>query len=856
MLKLPSSRMEEDLARSGLTPADIDAYPANETHLAASNLLTMAQDALDGRVGAYVIPYFDPFGKRLPYYRIRIIDEEALDRKRVQKYRQPKGTSNHVYFPKSFGPTLRKIQSGEETPAKINGFSVPLLIVEGEKKAARIAKEGYLAVGLGGVYSWQTRTIQLPPDIKVERDSTTGSTRITLPGEVSSVTDTPLYDSEDEFSAFASMAPGMAELIDLTRIHNLTVVIAFDADYPDNPKVQKAAASLAFALRNRGIPATNIRQLMLPAAEAKEKLGVDDFLEHPNYGPDKLREMLHDLLAKKGGFPKHPNVQLLVTQRLRLPMIGRDQLKELAALLISDLDAAGIRAQDVNNGQPYYFDNTTKELMPVDLMTSGTNPLHMTDFGRYLYQKYAISGADRHLIPWLAAAFTGEEPLERVQPRSVLHIDADAICLQINGGQYIRVTGNPKKPWELCDNGTNGILFRRDAVEHLPSEHITKQLNRLEATHRKNPPNWWRNTLSQFKFVKPSDLDLISTLFYMSPWLLRWQGTQLPFEMAIGEPGSGKSSMYTLRQRILTGFPLLRNMPSDIRDWYASITSAGYLHVTDNVHFAVKDMKQRLSDEICRIVTEPVPFIELRKLYTTSENIRMPVETVFAITAIQQPFVNADILQRSVIFELEAVGGDHDSDWVGHQLSSRGGRASWIAHHLWVIHGFLRRANHEGKWDKSYKSKHRLANFEQSVLLMCDVLATNVKTEDLKAKSVGHAIIDNLNSATHEHIADHDWGMQGLRAFAEEWYQSHANGSSIKPFYSSTISDWAISSEDYSENPVLNNARRLGRYLKSHKTSIYAITGIQEAGKTGNVVKYSLDPIQYAKAVGSHSTMH
>jgi hypothetical protein len=125
-----------------------------------------------------------------------------------------------------------------------------------------------------------------------------------------------------------------------------------------------------------------------------------------------------------------------------------------------------------------------------------------------------------------------------------------------------------------------------------------------------------------------------------------------------------------------------------------------------------KELRQRLSDEMCRLVTEPAPYIEMRKLFTTNENFRIPVRTVFAMTSIQQPFMSADIIQRSLILELAAIGKDFDNSWAERALAKSGGRVGWLAHQLAVLHLFFKKVS-QGGWNPNYKSSHRLANFEQ-----------------------------------------------------------------------------------------------------------------------------------------------
>ncbi|WP_324001730.1 hypothetical protein, partial [Parvimonas micra] len=138
------------------------------------------------------------------------------------------------------------------------------------------------------------------------------------------------------------------------------------------------------------------------------------------------------------------------------------------------------------------------------------------------------------------------------------------------------------------------------------------------------------------------DRKILALLYCISPWMYRWRGTQLPIEMMIAEPGSGKSTLYQLRLNIMSGVAKLRNAPKDLRDWTASVSGAGGLHVTDNVHMGDNSLRQELSDELCRVITAHNPVIERRKLYSDNDVVETPVKCVFAVTAIKQPFSNAD----------------------------------------------------------------------------------------------------------------------------------------------------------------------------------------------------------------------
>lgn len=256
------------------------------------------------------------------------------------------------------------------------------------------------------------------------------------------------------------------------------------------------------------------------------------------------------------------------------------------------------------------------------------------------------------------------------------------------------------------------------------------------------------------------------------------------------------------------------------------------LHCVDNVHMVNKELRQRLSDEICRLVTEPVPYIEMRKLFTTSDNFRLPVRTVFAMTAIQQPFLNADILQRSLIFQLRAIGRSHVSDWAATSLTSRGGRIGWLAHHLAVLHVFFRRVQ-EGLWNANYRSNHRLANFEQIFRLMGSIIGVpNAEDIGLRLASVAEA-----------QVSEYDWTMEGLKEYNRDFLHQQQKDPKFT-FACQDIAMWAAGHEDYEENQTIINARRLSRYIESHKFMVEQAAGfIQLPNKVGNRYIYKLRPL-------------
>lgn len=107
--------MLRDLARSGLTPEDIGAYP-------------IAPVAFE-KCGAYIIPYRDPLMWRIRYDRSE------------DKYKQPKGIRGVWWSPR------QSLNEAKEQPT--------IYIIEGEKKAAAFVKKWphLFAFGIGGAHN-------------------------------------------------------------------------------------------------------------------------------------------------------------------------------------------------------------------------------------------------------------------------------------------------------------------------------------------------------------------------------------------------------------------------------------------------------------------------------------------------------------------------------------------------------------------------------------------------------------------------------------------------------------------------------------------------------------------------------
>lgn len=173
-----------------------------------------------------------------PFYRLRYLetptDFAAIADKKPVRYVQEPSTAPVAYFP-----------GNQDWTDLVGDVGQPLILTEGELKAAKACKEGFPTIGLGGVYNWRSHKLGL------------------------------------------MWLPSLEPVIWLRR----NVYICFDSDYKTNPMVCSALRELADELHRRG---AFVHLVSLPTLHGFDKVGLDDFLV--NAGPS-ANEMFRQLLA-------------------------------------------------------------------------------------------------------------------------------------------------------------------------------------------------------------------------------------------------------------------------------------------------------------------------------------------------------------------------------------------------------------------------------------------------------------------------------------------------------------------------------------------------------------------------------
>lgn len=204
-----------DLARSGITPDEAQRcgiYPVENARLTYIGF---------PRVPALVLPYFDPRTRQpmtydgKPFLRVRFLAEVHNEDGKLIRYSQPRDSGVHAYF----------CPAVDWTPL-LDNAAIPLVITEGEKKAASACLRGIPTIGLGGVFNWR----------------------------------------ED-----GKLIPELADIAWAGR----QAIVCYDSDAVDNPQVRHAELALCAELQRRG---ADVRLARLEHSPDGKKQGLDDYI--------------------------------------------------------------------------------------------------------------------------------------------------------------------------------------------------------------------------------------------------------------------------------------------------------------------------------------------------------------------------------------------------------------------------------------------------------------------------------------------------------------------------------------------------------------------------------------------------
>lgn len=605
----------------------------------------------------------------------------------------------------------------------------------------------------------------------------------------------------------ASLAEGFKDLCETAAADNLTFVIWIGDGTDKN--VQREVANLAMEIKFQGVPLTHIRQYTEPRLNMA---------------------ILRKVLAPLSLFPRHPNIRQYIQDKLNdsNSRLTRKDAAEIGLAILADMEAGGVRIQSTTTGEFYYFDKSSRELINASLSLTGRELMNNSEFMKSIYRKYGLSPNDSQILSWLCTQFMAEEPIQKTTSYRVMMSkprQESTFALQVTSSDYVYLNG--VKEAQIRQNGDFGVLFERAAAMDVDVDLLQAEIEKQR--QQDVLPMWWLDVVKEVRMTKTDKFRImLSLLYYISPWLKGWKRIQLPVEVITGEAGTGKSSLFSLRLLILTGVAKLPGLPRDMREVETKIVNSSSLLLFDNVHLANGSLKQQISDQLSRIITEPEPTIPMRELYTTANIVELPVQCTFGFTSIENVFVNVDFLSRSIVMHLERADSEPDDffDWVKDKLDGYGGREAWLAHHIVALERFFKITHKD--WDNQYRSKTRLINFEQSLIMMAKVFGLDI------ADWLPALIQEN----TRETAAKNNWVLEGLVRFVEE---RKITGESLREFTSADIVEWAICQDDFDKNPTLTNARKLGKYIGSHKTVVRQTAGILIKASSKRGITYEVE---------------
>lgn len=223
-------------------------------------------------------PYLTSQGK--PFYRMKPRDWSETMRdwhEEPPKYLSPPKEGNRPYW----SPLIQSFNK------KSKNTSIPVEIVEGEKKADSLAAEGYFVLGLSGVWGW------------LDKSGRTGETDIP-PAQL-------MEDEKEEQDKLGKLEESrlLPELISQIEWRHRRVNISFDSDLWQKTQVREAAKALASSLKELGAIPYIVR---LPNECNGEKNGADDLKVRHGIGAYKaLCKIAQPLRVTKNKPPSIPS---------------------------------------------------------------------------------------------------------------------------------------------------------------------------------------------------------------------------------------------------------------------------------------------------------------------------------------------------------------------------------------------------------------------------------------------------------------------------------------------------------------------------------------------------------------------
>ncbi|HDY89344.1 MAG TPA: hypothetical protein ENH82_14660 [bacterium] len=283
--------------------------------------------------------------------------------------------------------------------------------------------------------------------------------------------------------------------------------------------------------------------------------------------------------------------------------------------------------------EAYFFMNGEKNLIKLHL--------DFMDF-RLLMSNYGLNPTET-IYKYVAESLQIEafkEGLKTEVHRFAFYNDAlFTLYFYNDGNQIYRITSDSVN---LVDNGTDGVLFLKDAVTepflvHKPEDDLS-----LFDDYIISKMHFDKEILNEAEYK------IVLSLWFYSLFFGSIMRTK-PILALIGPKKSGKTSALAKIGVLLMGENFeVTPLSSDEKDFDAAITNQ-YFVAIDNADSAIKWFNNKLA------IAATGGSIKKRELHTTNKLVEFPIKSYLAITSNSPKFRRDDVAERLLILKLERI---------------------------------------------------------------------------------------------------------------------------------------------------------------------------------------------------------